>query len=238
LACVVAWDMYREVTEGELDADWKDPYPMDFWTFRDKLSVQMLAYLPTARKYPGDELMRASTQQHNERRVEETNNEVAGSSGRGRGRPRNDSPPDGEDQGEAGRVNALQLKKAQSGRGGNSRLCGDLANLQRHIVAVKTGNKHPKNCKVCGEPCYSECTLCQSPLHFISQRGSGAGKQCFFQWHDEAFFGLCRDDCALTKKRKSEWEFPSLSKQRENQRYIRHLSLWSKETNTNSNTRS
>lgn len=174
--------------------------------------------------------MRASTQQHNERRSEEATNETdVASSGRSRGRPSRAV----EVEQQTGRVSLVQLKRAQSARGGNSRLCGDLSTLQRHIAAAKTGNKHPKNCKVCGEPAYSECTLCQVPLHYVTQRGSGAGKQCFFQWHDESFFGLCREDCTLINKRKAEWEFPTLSKQRENQRFIRQLNLWGNNQNSN-----
>ena len=46
LAIVVAYDMYLEVAEGQLDSDWKLQYPVDFWTFRDVLSVQMLEYDP------------------------------------------------------------------------------------------------------------------------------------------------------------------------------------------------
>jgi hypothetical protein len=234
LGALVAWDMYREVTEGDLDPDWKDSNPMDYYTFRDKLSQQMLGYVPTARKYPGDELMRASTQQHNNRRSEETNNDTeVASSGRSRGRP-SSRQGNVEVEQQTGRVTVVQLKRAQSGRGGNSRLCGDLSGLQRHIASAKTGNKHPKNCKVCGEPAYSECTLCQVPLHYVTQRGSGAGKQCFFQWHDETFFGLCKEDCTLINKRKAEWEFPTLSKQRENQRFIRALNLWSNNQTPNS----
>ncbi len=54
LAVVVAYDMYLECSEGELEPAWKVEKPMDFWSFREKLSEQMLQYKPTRRKYPGD----------------------------------------------------------------------------------------------------------------------------------------------------------------------------------------
>ena len=58
LAIVVAYDIYLEVCEGKLDAEWKVQYPVDFWTFRDILSIQMLEYDPKNRKYLGDDAMR------------------------------------------------------------------------------------------------------------------------------------------------------------------------------------
>ena len=46
LAIVLAYDMYLEVAEGILDVDLKIECPVDFWTFRDVFSVQMLEYGP------------------------------------------------------------------------------------------------------------------------------------------------------------------------------------------------
>ncbi len=63
LAVVVAYDLYLEVAEGKLDSAWEIDEPVDFWTFREKLSIQMLEYSPTHHRYPGDAGMRASTQQ-------------------------------------------------------------------------------------------------------------------------------------------------------------------------------
>ena len=74
----------------------------------------------------------------------------------------------------------VQLQQAQKSRGGNSRLCGDMSMLIRHVDSMKTGLKHERMCKVCGEKCYSECGLCKVPLHYVSNRGSSAGKICFF----------------------------------------------------------
>ena len=46
LTIVIAYDMYLKVAEGNLDGDLKIEYPVDFWTFRDVLSVHMLEYDP------------------------------------------------------------------------------------------------------------------------------------------------------------------------------------------------
>ena len=56
--------MYLEVTEGKLDIDWKIVYPVDFWTFRDVFSIQMLEYNPKNCRYPGDDSMRVCTKQN------------------------------------------------------------------------------------------------------------------------------------------------------------------------------
>ena len=70
LAVVVAYDMYLECAEGDLAPAWKMEKPMDFWSFREKKSEQMLQYKPTRRKYPGDGNMRAGTQQSQKERKE------------------------------------------------------------------------------------------------------------------------------------------------------------------------
>ena len=53
LAIVIAYDMYLELSEGNLASKWKT-LPCDFWTFRDKMSKQMLQYNPLNRQYCGD----------------------------------------------------------------------------------------------------------------------------------------------------------------------------------------
>ena len=63
LAIVTAYDIYLEVCEGKLDQDWKVENPVDFWTFRDLLSTQMLEYDPKNCKYIGDTAMRPCTSQ-------------------------------------------------------------------------------------------------------------------------------------------------------------------------------
>ena len=55
LAILVAYDIYLEIYEGKLDGELKVNYPVDFWTFRDTLSVQMLEYDPRNCKYLGDD---------------------------------------------------------------------------------------------------------------------------------------------------------------------------------------
>ena len=44
LAICVACDMYLEVTEGQLNNDWKIGFPVDFWKFCDVIPFHMLEY--------------------------------------------------------------------------------------------------------------------------------------------------------------------------------------------------
>ena len=62
LAIVVAYDMYLECTEGQLDASWRIKKLVDFFRFREKLGKQILTYSPKLCKYPGDQLFREATQ--------------------------------------------------------------------------------------------------------------------------------------------------------------------------------
>jgi hypothetical protein len=61
--------------------------------------------------------------------------------------------------------------------------------------------KHPKKCVVCGELTYSICVLCGGKgLHHFPQKGNCSSKDCFIDYHDEAFFGLALDDLGLLNK--------------------------------------
>ena len=69
MSIVIAYDMYLEVAEGKLDNDLRVKYPVDFWTFQDVLSVQMLEYDPKNRHYLGDDAMRVCTKQRFQERA-------------------------------------------------------------------------------------------------------------------------------------------------------------------------
>ena len=63
LVIFVAYGIYRECAEGGIDNESEIKHPIDFWTFRDVLSKQMLQYSPTHKLFPDDKKMRASTVQ-------------------------------------------------------------------------------------------------------------------------------------------------------------------------------
>ena len=51
----VAYSNFREVYEGNLDPIWNVGKLLTFYTFRDKLSIQMQEYNPRDLLYPEDE---------------------------------------------------------------------------------------------------------------------------------------------------------------------------------------
>ena len=63
VAIVVAYDIYLGVTKDKVDPDWSLNFPVYFWTFRDVLSIQILEYDPSRRKYNGDDAMYVYTKQ-------------------------------------------------------------------------------------------------------------------------------------------------------------------------------
>ena len=88
----------------------------------------------------------------------------------------------------------------------------------KHITSVETALKHLNACKVCGGEAYSISGICGVHLHFIATKGKHAGKICFFDYHDDTFFGLARDDSKMNNTKKSEWAYPAVSKKKENRK--------------------
>ena len=70
---------------------------------------------------------------------------------------------------------------------------------------------------------YSKCKICGVFLHYNTTRGEAAGKNCFFQYHDDAFFGLAKCDHAIANIKKGDWKDPSQSAQKKNRDYITRI---------------
>ena len=79
---------------------------------------------------------------------------------------------------------------------------------------MPTSTKHPKLCKVCGGYCYSSCGICDIPLHIMPAKGMHSGNRCFFDYNDDAFFGMVRSEFNLSGIKRSEWAYPSSIKQK------------------------
>ena len=63
---------------------------------------------------------------------------------------------------------------------------------------MTTSTDHPKICMVCGGDCYSSCGICDTLLHIMPAKGTHSGKRCFFDYHNDAFFGMARSECNLS----------------------------------------
>ena len=219
MAIVVAYDMYCEVAEGELDIEWKVK-PVEFWEFRDKLSKQMLIYQPQKKQYPGDELFRVNTERPKKKRraSPERDGNLSSGGSRGKGRPRQLTEEE---------MTNIKMRagftKAKCMRGSRSRLCGDLDRLHQHLKSCKTGKKHPKLCVVCGEKAYSVCEICGEYMHLMPARGENAGKLCFIDYHNDCFFGLAKKDVEYTGQAKKNWSYPSNNQRKRNKEYIENI---------------
>ena len=185
LAIVVAYDMYLECCEGELDPDWCVKEPVDFHTFRDILSKQMCRYDPKSQLYPGDEKMRAVTQmnkavrQQKQRKIHDV---------RGGGNF-------------SGKVTHEQYSEARR----QKRFCSDLTQYQVHVDSIKT-HKSKAKCAVCGLDTWKKCKKCGAPLHFNQAKGEAKGKNCHMIWHNQIYLGLCFGDRNLVGKTKNDWK--------------------------------
>ena len=65
---------------------------------------------------------------------------------------------------------------------------------------------------MCGGNDYLVCGTCGVALNFLTQKGDHKGKQCFFDYHNDDFFGLARDDRNISDVKNYEWAYPSSSK--------------------------
>jgi len=49
---------------------------------------------------------------------------------------------------------------------------------------------------------------------------------CFFDYHNDAMFGLCKSDMTLVAQRKSDWKKPSEGKKKENQKFMKESVMY------------
>ena len=209
IAVAVAYSIYIEVTEGNLDPSWKVEKPISFWDFRDKLSQQMLEYDPAQLLYPGDESMRAATVLPKKRRGSKAN------------RPRRPSKKTKEKSPIfVGKEDlCVGIEKNEKER----RLCGNLTCFSSHVLSTKK-MKNGGICAWCGIKAFTKCEKCGKYLHFFPQRGQVDYKaNCFVNFHDDSKFGLSRTDQPLLGKKKANWKDPSGLKMKRNRKHISNL---------------
>ena len=85
-----------------------------------------------------------------------------------------------------------------------------------HINDEETVNNHGNECRVCGNLGYPKYSTCGVYLHLMANKGQSVGQTCFFDYHNDDFFGLARADAGLSKTKSKDWNYPKLAKKREN----------------------
>lgn len=174
LAVVTSNDIYLELCDGLVHTEWKNEKPVDFYTFRDHLSIQLCQYDPVKQQYPGDQNMRAVSKltkiMRQKRRYDDGIIMKYQS--------------DGTD-----RISYDQFKKLVKTKGA----CANIHTFAKHIHSI-TMPKSPAKCAVCGIDTYKKCGICKILIHNNETRGIAKGKQCTMICHYETYFGLCFDD--------------------------------------------
>ena len=189
MAVVIAYDIYQECAEGNLDESWKVDKPLSFWHFREKLSEQMLKYRPVDRKYPGDSNLRCATSQNMGKRKNQNMRDSDGPAPATHGHRDEEIAPSGLSGSEMFVYKHLK-QYVDKLTPSNTRYCGDLRELERHVAAAATGFKDGRRCAFCGELTYSKCVICDAPLCFFPLKGKNRGKLCYLHYHDITDFGL------------------------------------------------
>ena len=199
IAIAVAYDIYIEVTLGNLDPEWKAD-PVSSWEFHKTLALQAISYSPLNNEYPGDDKLRVVTKLPRRKRRK------AGDSG--------------------DKVSSVQLRKEILPT--RSRGCGDLDKLCRHMNSIEkiSGGRV---CSWCGVRTYHVCTLCKGadgkgvPLHF-KKKGAQEPTMCFWDYHNDSCIGLGKEDqVRLLKKLKKDWEEPTERERKSNKKHIEEL---------------
>ena len=180
LAVTTAYDLYLEVAEGKLHPSFKLNQPVDFFTFREKLSEQMCQYDPKEQLYHGDEKMRI---------VSKLNLVV-----------RQKRKLELIDESGNGKLSFLQYKEIIQG----TRICSTLSKYEKHLNMIKS-HKSPAKCGVCGDPTYKRCNISKMPLHNMDTKGIGKGRNCALHWHSSSYLGLCFDDRKMFCVTAKEW---------------------------------
>ena len=244
MVCAIAYGIYIECSEGNLNPAWKVDKTLSFWEFRDKLGRQLLSYDPRYGHYPGDKLMRSYTamnkdQRHQKKAQSSKRNKSSSVDNRSAASSKRKDRTEGEDDDDSSgdesdnsslveittsdRVTISQFNQLKKKK--HSRLCGDLGCFTVHVNHLKK-IKCAKQCEVCGVDVYTVCSLCpgRPGLHFFPSKGIAKGKQCFVDYHNDDFFGLAKGDMTLFKgKRLKDWKPPSKRAAATNAKHIREI---------------
>ena len=164
----------------------------------------MLKYDPKNRNYPGNDYFRISRQQNRRKQWRAINFSSEFSLS------------------DRYKVLIEQLTNTTIGkRNTPPRLCDSLSNLKKYYN-TEVKSKHLHMCFVCSKPTYSRYSIYNASLYYLLQKGSNK-KKYFFDYYNNGYFGLCKDNMSLVGKRSRNQKLPTISKVNNNIRYIKYL---------------
>ena len=198
MAIVIAFDVYGECCNGDLEENWRNDNPVDFHKFRSILSKQMLAYCPKRLKYPGDQNMRSVTAIPRQRRRINIPNVTAE------------------------QVQRNKRYRASRLCGDIDKLCSHvkkIEKLRKPRVCAWCGSNTYSVCTLCkddnGKPV---------PLHYNAKKGECVGAMCFYNYHNDNMFGLGKNDYTrLLGGVKGNWRKPNRTEISQNKEHIESL---------------
>jgi len=205
MTVTVAYDFYLECATGNLAPEWKTS-PVSFYTFREQLARQMLHCSPKDLKHPGDEKMRASTQQPKKNRPKPSH---ASSSSSSSVRTRLSTSTG---------MNEEKLSEA------GDRLCGFLDDALVHERSMeKLPGKSHQVCRCCGKAAYHVCTACpgRPALHIHTPKDRK--NSCFLHYHNTSTFGQWKEDFKITGNRRRKWKYPDDASLENSRKEIKNL---------------
>ena len=176
---------------------------MSFHEFQEKCSIQGLEYDPSKCSYSGDKYVCNNTCKFKKRRKALVLYLDGSIQQRLKGRPRTNTKI-------VDTVNYSQFSKKYKQNPRKSKLCRDLTRLLYHKSrVVKTKERV---CAYCGKICTLRCFGCLGApyLHHNVICGIHKNNKCFYHYHNNAAFGLAKNDTmSLLGKRKMDWTYPS-----------------------------
>lgn len=202
--CAVAYDMYKECAEGNLQEEWAVAKPVSFHRFREKLSKQALTYAPRKNEYAGDVYFRDFTRTPKRKRT-------AASRSPASSRSRSPASSAGSSSGSVNSRNTGVTFDLVESHTKTGRLCGFIGRLRNHIASVKPIDKNGhRQCAVCGQTVYQMCQECGGvALHHANTIEELLDQSsCFYVYHDTGCVGIPREDWRCNFRRKSDWKLP------------------------------
>ena len=199
LAICTVYDIYLKVCEGKLNAEWKYNHPVNFYTFCDRLSEQLLKYDPAKQIYPGDEKMRRVSHLNKPYRQKRKHDDEITRTSNG-----------------SGHITFLQYQELMKSK----RVCKTIFEYEKHAHKIEMVSNAAR-CAVCGVNAYKRCQICKVALHDNDSKGKGKGKRCSLHWHDETYLGLCFADRKILCLPAVDWKKWSAHKLKDNKQIIK-----------------
>ena len=171
----MAYNMYCECAEGELNKRWKLDVRMTAGEFRERLGQQMCQYESSQLKYPGDAEVRSTTQKAKKRRGTEKDRLE-------------------RDESNTFRVSYGMYLDAKFPRGKDTAMCSDNFKLLKEHLNSFCNSSTKGKCQMCGQVTYAKCLKCNRHCCWRKDKKKMASLTCCLDMHDDDYLGLSMNE--------------------------------------------